>query len=244
MDKTVKDSNSDLIRLNKFVATGGKVSRRKADELIGKGLVSVNGKIITEMGTKVRRTDKVLLQGKKIYPEKMVYILLNKPKNHITTTSDPQGRKTVLDCIEREGDERLYPVGRLDRNTTGVLLITNDGELSQKLTHPKFGVEKIYKVTAAKPVTAEDTEKLISGIELEDGVTAVDEISYVEKGNKRIVGVRIHSGKNRIIRRLFEALDNEVELLDRVVFAGINKEGIAKGKWRYLESYEIKKLKK
>lgn len=244
MDKTVKDSNPELIRLNKFVATGGKVSRRNADELISKGLVTVNGKVITELGTKVRKTDKVLLQGKKIYPEKMVYILLNKPKNHITTTTDPQGRKTVLDCITREGDERLYPVGRLDRNTTGVLLITNDGEMSQKLTHPKFGVEKIYKVNLLNPLTSEEADKLLAGIELEDGISALDELSFVEKGDKRVVGVKIHSGKNRIIRRLFEAIGNEVVHLDRVVFAGINKEGIAKGKWRYLESYEIKKLKK
>ncbi len=244
MDKQEKDTDSNLIRLNRFVATGGKVSRRKADDLIKGGKVSVNGKVITEMGVKVRKTDKVLLAGTKILPEKMVYILLNKPKNHITTTSDPEGRRTVMDCIERDGEERLYPVGRLDRNTTGVLLLTNDGELAQKLTHPKYEVEKIYKATLSKDLDSLDADKLLEGIKLEDGISKVDELSYVEPKDKSVVGLKIHSGKNRVIRRMFEALDNEVEHLDRVVFAGINKEGIARGKWRYLETYEIKKLKK
>lgn len=244
MEEKEKGSDANLIRLNRFVATGGKVSRRKADELIKAGKVAVNGKVVTEMGIKVRKTDKVTLAGKKILPEKMVYVLLNKPKNHITTTSDPEGRKTVMDCIDREGEERLYPVGRLDRNTTGVLLLTNDGEMAQKLTHPKFEVEKIYKATLSRALDSVDADKLLKGIKLEDGISKVDELSYVEPKDKSVVGLKIHSGKNRVIRRMFEALGNEVEHLDRVVFAGINKEGIARGKWRYLETYEIKKLKK
>ena len=244
MEEKENDSTSNLIRLNRFVATGGKVSRRKADDLIKSGKVSVNGKTVSEMGVKVRKTDKVLLAGKKILPEKMVYILLNKPKNHITTTNDPEGRKTVMDCIERDGEERLYPVGRLDRNTTGVLLLTNDGEMAQKLTHPKFEVEKIYKATLSRGLDSVDADKLLKGIKLEDGISKVDELSFVEPKDKSVVGLKIHSGKNRVIRRMFEALDHEVEHLDRVVFGGINKEGISRGKWRYLESYEIKKLKK
>ena len=244
MTNKEENQNPDLVRLNKFVATGGKISRRKADVLIQEGRVSVNGKTITEMGVKVRKSDKVLLFGKRIQSEKMVYVLLNKPKNHITTTNDPEGRRTVMDCVQREGEERLYPVGRLDRNTTGVLLLTNDGELAQKLTHPKFEIEKIYKATLSRALNTDDANKLVEGIMLEDGEIKVDELSYVDPKDKSIVGIKIHSGKNRIIRRMFEALDNEVVHLDRVVFAGINKEGIARGKWRNLESYEIKKLKK
>lgn len=244
MSKQDNQSNSDLIRLNKFVAAGGKCSRRQADELIKKGKIKVNGKTVTELGTKVSTEDKVLIEGRRVYPEDKVYILLNKPKDHITTTKDPENRRTVMDLIKRDGKERLYPVGRLDRNTTGVLLLTNDGELSQKLTHPKYEIEKIYKATLAEPLTEEAMQSLLDGVTLEDGESKMDEISYTKKGDMKVVGVRIHSGKNRIIRRMFEAVGNEVVHLDRVVFGGVNKEGIARGKWRYLEGYEIKKLKK
>lgn len=233
-----------LTRLNKYIANAGICSRREADDLITSGVVSVNGKVVTEMGYKVKEGDEVRYNGEPIKKEKMVYVLLNKPKDFITTMDDPGGRKTVLELVRKAGRERLYPVGRLDRNTTGVLLMTNDGELTAKLTHPKYGVKKVYHVTLDKNFKATDMQQLSEGITLEDGFIKPDIISYVADGaNKNEVGVEIHSGKNRIVRRMFEKLGYEVVKLDRVIFAGLTKKDLPRGRWRFLTEKEIGFLK-
>lgn len=230
------------MRLNRFIARSGVCSRRDADNLIEKGLIKVNNKPITELGFKVNIQDVVTYNGKKILPEKPVYVLMNKPKDCITTTRDESGRMTVLDLLKGSYSARLYPVGRLDRNTTGVLLLTNDGELSQKLTHPSFLVRKIYEVTLKEPVTDAQLDMLVKGVELEDGVSYADTAAFPQPQNKRVVGVEIHSGKNRIVRRLFEALGHKVVKLDRVMFGPFIKKGLDRGKFRDLKNSEIAQL--
>ena len=241
-NKPQKKEQEEPVRLNKFIALSGICARREADELIKAGKVSVNGKIVTEMGTKVQLSDKIEVNGKPVFPEKKVYILINKPKDYVTTVDDPHAKKTVMDIIKNATKERVYPVGRLDRNTTGVLLLTNDGDLTKKLTHPSFNKKKVYHVTLDKPLTKTDMEKIAEGFELEDGFIKADAISYVE-GNKKEIGIELHSGKNRIVRRIFEHLDYKVIKLDRVYFAGLTKKKLTRGKWRFLNEKEIAMLK-
>lgn len=231
------------IRLNKYVAHSGLCSRREADNLIAAGEIKVNGNIITDLGTKVNIRDKVEYKGKTLNPEKQRYFLLNKPKDYITTVDDPYAKNTVMDLLKNACDERIYPVGRLDRNTTGVLLFTNDGELTKKLTHPSFNIKKLYKVILSKDVEEEDLQKLRDGITLEDGEIKVDSISYTQSGNKNEIGVEIHSGRNRIVRRMFEHIGYKVVYLDRVVFAGLTKKDVPRGKYRALTEKEIGFLK-
>jgi 23S rRNA pseudouridine2605 synthase len=230
--------------LNKFIAHAGICSRRDAAELVKKGNVEVNGILITEPGNKVSRKDDVRVNGKKIQAGKdLVYILLNKPKDYLTTTDDPQGRKTVLDLVRRATTERIYPVGRLDRNTSGVLLLTNDGDLAQKLTHPSLEVKKVYHVTLNKPLEKKDFEKILQGVKLEDGLASVDVLAYADAKDKTQIGLEIHSGRNRIVRRIFEHVGYDVKNLDRVMFAGLTKKNIERGKWRFLKENEIRTLK-
>jgi 23S rRNA pseudouridine2605 synthase len=241
---TLPDIKNDEIRLNRYLSLAGICSRRDADEFIKAGAVTVNGKVVVEMGYKVQPGDEVVYGGLGIRPEKPVYLLLNKPKDYITTSDDPQNRKTVLHLIQGACKERVYPVGRLDRNTTGLLLFTNDGEMAKKLTHPSSKVQKMYHVVLDKPLTAADKVKIASGITLEDGPVIIDEINYVDTaGSKKEVGVVIHSGRNRIVRRIFESLDYEVVKLDRVMFAGLTKKDLPKGKWRMLSKPELNLLK-
>lgn len=231
------------IRLNKFLANAGVCSRREADEFITAGVVSVNGTVVTELGTKVKRTDEVKFHEKPVSIERKVYVLLNKPKDYVTTSDDPQNRKTVMDLVKNVCRERIYPVGRLDRNTTGVLLFTNDGELASKLTHPKFLKKKIYHVTTDKNVTAADMRQIAEGITLEDGEIRADAIDYASPTDKKQVGIEIHSGKNRIVRRIFEALGYRVVKLDRVLFAGLTKKNVRRGDWRFLTEQEVNMLR-
>lgn len=235
-------ANDGKIRLNKYLANAGICSRREADTLISSGAVSVNGKVITEMGFKVAPTDKVNFGGETIRSEKKVYLLMNKPKDFITTVDDPFGRRTVLQLLGKL-KERVYPVGRLDRATTGLLMLTNDGDLTKKLTHPKFGVKKIYHVTLEKNVKENHLQHLLDGFELEDGFTQADVCRYVGDGrDKKQVGIELHSGKNRIIRRMFEHLGYTVIKLDRVYFAGLTKKDLARGQWRFLTQKEVNML--
>lgn len=230
--------------LNKFIAHAGIAARREAAELVKKGMVKVNGQVITEPGHKVSSKDEIRVNGKKAFLAKnLVYILLNKPKDYITTTDDPQGRKTVLDIIKNATSERIYPVGRLDRNTSGVLLLTNDGELAQKLTHPSNEVKKVYHVTLNKPLDKNDFDKILKGVVLEDGLANVDVLAYADAKDKTQIGVEIHSGRNRIVRRIFEYLGYDVRNLDRVTFAGLTKKNIDRGKWRFLTEKEVRDLK-
>ncbi|WP_302983769.1 pseudouridine synthase [Paraprevotella clara] len=231
------------IRLNKFLANAGVCSRREADEFITAGVVSVNGTVVTELGTKVKRTDEVKFREQPVSIERKVYVLLNKPKDYVTTSDDPQNRKTVMDLVKNVCRERIYPVGRLDRNTTGVLLFTNDGELASKLTHPKFLKKKIYHVTTDKNVTAADMRQIAEGITLEDGEIRADAIDYASPTDKKQVGIEIHSGKNRIVRRIFEALGYRVVKLDRVLFAGLTKKNVRRGDWRFLTEQEVNMLR-
>lgn len=231
------------IRINKYIANSGICSRREADIMIEKGKVTVNGVVITELGTRVRPIDRVECEGKLISVESKVYILLNKPKNCVTTLDDPQGRLTVMDIVKNACSERIYPVGRLDRNTVGVLLLTNDGELATKLTHPSFMKKKIYHVWLNKPVSHNDMKKIIDGIELEDGEIHADALSYVKEDDKRQVGIEIHSGRNRIVRRIFEHLGYRVVKLDRVYFSGLTKKNLPRGKWRFLDKQEVINLR-
>lgn len=232
-------SDPDLIRLNRFIANAGVCSRREADTYITAGSVTVNGKTITEMGHKVKLSDIVKFDGRVLNPQKKEYVLLNKPKNFITTTSDEKGRRTVMELISKASKSRLVPVGRLDRNTTGLLLFTNDGDLAKKLTHPKHGIRKIYHVELNRNLTAEDLRKIQSGLTLDDGPINVDEISYINNSPKREVGIQIHSGRNRIVRRIFEHLGYEVKKLDRVIFAGLTKKDLPRGHWRHLTKQEV-----
>lgn len=231
-----------MIRLNRYIANAGICSRREADELIDAGQISVNGKVITEMGYKVKPTDIVKYGKRVLNPEKLVYILLNKPKGFLTTTEDPEDRKTVLDLIQGACEERVYPVGRLDRNTTGLLLITNDGELADKLTHPSNNIRKIYQAELDKPLSLEDFEAIKAGVELEDGFIKPDDLGIVTP-DAYVVGIEIHSGRNRIVRRIFEHFNYEVKKLDRTVFAGLTKKDLPRGKWRFLTQKEIVALK-
>ncbi len=237
-----KKSDDDLIRLNKFISNSGVCSRREADELIKMGLISVNGTTITEMGYKVKPTDEVRHEGKKLKAEKPVYVLLNKPKGFITTTDDPQERNTVMGLVASACKERIYPVGRLDRNTTGLLLLTNDGDLTDKLTHPSYNAKKIYKVELDKPITKNDFQKVVDGVHLEEGKAIVDDAAIVSDDDKT-VGIEIHIGWNRVVRRIFETLGYDVVKLDRVVYAGLDKKDLKRGQWRFLKPEEIVMLK-
>jgi len=234
---------NEPIRLNKFLANAGVCSRREADEFIQAGVVSVNGEVVTELGTKVLRTDVVRFHEDPVSLEKKVYVLLNKPKDYVTTSDDPQQRKTVMDLVKNACPERIYPVGRLDRNTTGVLLLTNDGDLASKLTHPKFLKKKIYHVYLDKNVTAHDLQQIAEGITLDDGEIKADDIQYADPVDKKQVGIEIHSGKNRIVRRIFESLGYKVLKLDRVQFAGLTKKNLRRGDWRYLTEEEVDRLR-
>ena len=239
-----RPENSSLMPLNKFIAHAGVAARRDAAEMVKNGLVKVNGELVTEPGHKVSPTDEVKVNGKKVFLAKnLVYILLNKPKDYITTTDDPQKRKTVLDLISRATTERVYPVGRLDRNTSGVLLFTNDGELAQKLTHPSNEIKKLYHVTLDKPLEKKDFDNILKGVVLDDGPASVDVLAFPDSKDKTQLGVEIHSGRNRIVRRIFEHLGYDVKNLDRVIFAGLTKKNVERGKWRFLTEKEVRDLK-
>lgn len=243
--KTIaRETPTGEMPLNKYLAHSGVCSRRDAAEVVRSGKVKVNGQVITEPGHKVTMRDEVRVGAKKVYPTKdLVYILLNKPKDYLTTTDDPQKRKTVLDLIQQATTERVYPVGRLDRNTSGVLLLTNDGDLAQKLTHPSNEVKKVYAVTLDKPLTKEHFESILKGVPLEDGMANVDVLAYTDNADKTQVGVEIHSGRNRIVRRIFEHFGYDVRNLDRVMFAGLTKKNVNRGKWRFLTEKEVRDLK-
>ena len=240
-----KEGTDDgLIRLNRYIANAGICSRREADKLISAGAVTVNGKVITELGTKVSPHDKVQYGEQSLKREKLRYVLLNKPKGFITTTDDPQERKTVMSLIAKACKERVYPVGRLDRNTTGLLLFTNDGELTRKLLHPRHGIKKVYHVVLDKAVTKKDMNEILEGVQLEDGMIKVDAVEYIGDGkDKKQLGIELHTGKNRVIRRIFEKLNYTVIRLDRVSFAGLTKKQLPRGEWRLLEEKEISFLK-
>ncbi|WP_142603366.1 pseudouridine synthase [Solitalea koreensis] len=238
------EANDGLLRLNRYIANAGVCSRRKADELIELGEIQVNGIVITELGHKISPTDTVHFNGQLLRRERMTYVLLNKPKDYITTTDDPRERRTVMELVEKASKERIYPVGRLDRNTTGLLLLTNDGDLAEKLSHPKHKIEKLYYVTLNKNIRTEDLEQIKEGIELEDGFVKPDEVAFVDGASKKDIGIKIHSGKNRIVRRIFEHMGYEVMKLDRVMYAGLTKKDIPRGKWKYLDEKELMFLKR
>ena len=233
-----------VMPLNKYLAHCGVCSRRDAVGLINTGKIKVNGTIATEPGYKVNPSDEVIFNGKKLFVTKnLVYILLNKPKDYITTTDDPQGRKTVLQLIQKATTERVYPIGRLDRNTSGVLLLTNDGDLTQKLSHPSYEIKKIYEVKLDKPLTKTDFDKILKGLKLEDGEINVDSLAYADSKDKSIIGIELHSGRNRIVRRIFEHLGYDVKGLDRVMYANLTKKNVERSKWRFLSEKEIRLLK-
>ena len=241
--KDILTDPDEPIRLNKFLANAGICSRREADEFITAGVVSVNGVVVTELGTKVKRSDEIKFHDQPVNIERKVYVLLNKPKDCVTTSDDPQERKTVMDFVKGACKERIYPVGRLDRNTTGVLLLTNDGDLASKLTHPRYLKKKIYHVYCDKNVTKADLDQIVAGITLDDGEIHADAVSYASDTDKSQVGIEIHSGKNRIVRRIFESLGYRVIKLDRVYFAGLTKKGLRRGDWRYLTEQEVNMLR-
>ncbi|MBF5026459.1 pseudouridine synthase [Planobacterium oryzisoli] len=243
LKKIEKDIQKDTIRLNKYIANSGICSRREADELITQGLVQVNGKVVTEMGYQVQKTDRVIFDGQNITPEKPVYVILNKPKGYISTTKDEKARKTVMDLVANASPYRLFPVGRLDRTTTGVILLTNDGHLTKKLTHPSFGVRKIYHVTLDRKLSPDDLKTISEGIRLDEGIAEVDSISYIEGKPKNEIGIELHIGWNRVVRRIFQKLGYEVETLDRVMFAGLTKKNVKRGHWRILTELEVNNLK-
>jgi len=239
-----KNEDSGLIRLNKYISNSGICSRRDADKYIQAGAISVNGKVVTELGTKIGPKDKVLYGDQAISREIPKYILLNKPKGYITTLDDPEKRKTVMALISGACKERVYPVGRLDRNTTGLLLFTNDGNIAKKLTHPRYGIKKIYHVEIDKPLTKADFMKIEAGLSLEEGLIKVDQIEFIGNGqDKKQIGIELHSGQNRIVRRIFEYFDYQVVKLDRVYYAGLTKKNLPRGHWRFLEELEINMLK-
>jgi 23S rRNA pseudouridine2605 synthase len=237
------NKNQETIRLNRYIANAGLCSRREADTFIATGCVSVNGKIVSEMGYQVKPGDSVSFNGKIISSEKKVYVLLNKPKGFVTTLEDPHADKTVIDLVKDACSERIYPVGRLDKNTTGLLLLTNDGDLTKRLTHPKYNRKKIYHVFLDNKVTREHLQQIVDGLELEDGFVAADSVSYVSDDDKKQVGIEIHSGKNKIVRRIFEHLGYKVMKLDRVYFCGLTKKNLPRGKWRFLSQDEVNLLK-
>lgn len=243
LTKIEKDVHKDTIRLNKYIANSGICSRREADDLIVQGLVEVNGKVVNEMGYQVEKTDKVVFDGQTITPEKPVYVLLNKPKGYISTTKDDKARKTVMDLVANASPYRVFPVGRLDRSTTGVILLTNDGHMTKKLTHPSFDAKKIYHVTLDKKLTNEDMRLIVEGIRLDEGIATIDQISFIEGKPKNEIGIEISIGWNRVIRRIFQRLGYEVEALDRVMFAGMTKKNIKRGHWRILTELEVNNLK-
>lgn len=239
-----QEQEGELIRLNRYIANAGICSRREADKLIQAGAVQVNGKVVTELGTKVRRTDKISYGDQALTREKSRYVLLNKPKGFITTTDDPENRKTVMNLVARACKERIYPVGRLDRNTTGLLLFTNDGEIAKKLSHPRYGIKKIYHVGLDKNVTVADMKTILAGIELEDGMVKADAIEFVGDGkDKKEIGLELHTGQNRVVRRIFEKLGYKVVKLDRVYYAGLTKKNLPRGEWRFLEEKELNMLR-
>ena len=239
----VKTEIKEVVRLNKFIANSGVCSRREADTLIQSGVVTVNGEVVTELGTKVNiLTDDIRFNGERLKGEEKVYILMNKPKGYVTTASDPHAEKTVMDLL-KGCPTRVFPVGRLDKTTTGVLMFTNDGEMAEQLTHPSFNKKKIYQVVLDSPLSEEDREKIVTGIELSDGVIKADELEFIDAHDHRQLGIEIHSGKNRIVRRIFESLGYDVKALDRVYFAGLTKKGLKKGDWRYLTEGEVNILK-
>lgn len=240
-DKQVRKKED--IRLNKYIANAGICSRREADELIKAGAVTVNGQVVTELGTKIKPTDSVRYGGEKIKSERKVYVVMNKPRDYITTVEDPHAKKTVMELFRNRIKERIYPVGRLDRTTTGVLLFTNDGDLAKRLMHPKYKKKKIYHVYLDKTLKNSDFQSLLDGVELEDGPIAVDSLSFVDPEDKKQVGLEIHSGRNRIVRRMFEHLGYKVMRLDRVYFAGLTKQKLRRGQWRYLTDKEVARLK-
>lgn len=235
--------NNDSIRLNRYLASTGICSRREADELIKAGLVTVNGTVITELGTKVNPDDNIKYNGGRLKTERMVYILLNKPKDYVTSLRDPHAKRTVMELVQNACKERVYPVGRLDRNTTGVLLLTNDGDLTKQLTHPSFNKLKIYHVSLDKALTKSDFVKILEGITLEDGFIQADALSYVDPTDKKEIGIEIHSGRNKIVRRVFEHFGYNIKKLDRVYFAGLTKKGLTRGKYRILTQQEVGVLK-
>jgi 23S rRNA pseudouridine2605 synthase len=237
-----KQSKPEEIRLNRFIANAGVCSRREADVLIEEGKIKVNGKVVKQVGTKVNLTDKVEYQGKSLRAEKLQYVLLNKPKDFITTVKDPKNRKTVMSLIGNACPERIYPVGRLDRSTTGLLLFTNDGELAKKLTHPSHKIRKIYQVEIDQPISESDFQKVSSGVELDDGVANVDEVVILDETHA-VLGLELHIGKNRIVRRIFEHLGYKVIKLDRVMFGNLTKKNLPRGKWRFLDQREVRNLK-
>lgn len=237
-------TDQEKIRLNRFIANSGLCSRRDADEHIRNGLITVNGKVVTDMGTKVSHADDVRFRNKRLYAEKKVYILMNKPKDYVTTVEDPHADRTVIDLLGKDFPERVYPVGRLDKSTTGVLLLTNDGDLAGKLTHPKYQRKKVYHVWLDRHVDKNDLFRLTEGIELEDVKVAADAVSYADPDDRSQIGVELHSGQNRIVRRMFEALGYEVRKLDRVYFAGLTKKNLRRGKWRFLTDKEVSMLKR
>ncbi len=240
--KKVSTSSSSEIRLNKFIANAGVCSRREADNLITEGLIKVNGKVVKEMGLKVKKTDKVVYKGRTLRSQPHQYVLLNKPRGFITTTNDPQERKTVMSLVEKACDERIYPVGRLDRDTSGLLLFTNDGETAKKLTHPSHKVKKIYQVELDKPIGKEDFRAVLKGIELEDGLVPVNELAIIGDDSS-VLGIEIHIGRNRVVRRIFEHLGYDVKRLDRVMFGSLTKKNLPRGKFRHLSPKEIMALK-
>jgi len=248
MGKRKSESRSgrepEKMRLNRFIANSGVCSRREADEIIRSGQISVNGKKVTDLGTKVTLTDDVRYRGKKLAAEKRVYILLNKPKGYVTTVEDPHAEHTVLDLVENACSERVYPVGRLDKDTTGVLLLTNDGELTGKLTHPRFNRKKIYHVFLDRILARDDLFRLTEGVNLEGEIVAADAVSYADPEDRSQVGIEIHSGQNRVVRRIFESLGYRIKKLDRVYFAGLTKKNLQRGKWRFLTEKEINMLKR
>jgi len=241
---SVRNQSGEAVRLNKYIAGAGICSRREADDLITAGLITVNGKTITQLGTKVNPEDDIRFNGNRIKKERKIYLLLNKPKDYVTTVDDPHARKTVMELVRNACHERIYPVGRLDRSTTGLLLFTNDGELTKKLTHPGYNKKKIYHIHLNRALTKTDLNKLAEGVQLEDGFMQPDAISYIQGSDKTEVGIEIHSGKNRIVRRMFESLGYRVVKLDRVYYAGLTKKNLPRGKWRFLTQKEINTLKK
>ena len=240
--KKAEPVKSEEIRLNRYISNAGVCSRREADTLIAEGKIKVNGEVVSELGYKVKRSDKVEYQKRVLKAEKPQYVLLNKPSGFITTASDPQNRNTVMQLVEKACEERIYPVGRLDRNTTGLLLFTNDGELAKRLTHPSYQIKKIYQVTLDKPLTKTDFEAILGGLKLEDGVAEVKEMAILGDDSRNL-GIEIHMGKNRIVRRIFEAVGYKVEKLDRVMFGSLTKKNVPRGNWRHLTSSEVINLK-
>ena len=242
-DDTAPTEIKEVVRLNKFIANSGVCSRREADTLIQSGVVTVNGEVVTELGTKVNiLTDDIRFNGQRLKGEEKVYIVMNKPKGYVTTASDPHAEKTVMELL-KGCPTRVFPVGRLDKNTTGVLMFTNDGEMAERLTHPSYNKKKIYQVVLDAPLKEEDQQKILAGIELSDGVVAADELEYIDAHDHRQLGIEIHSGKNRVVRRIFESLGYDVKALDRVYFAGLTKKGLKKSDWRYLTEGEVNILK-